>query len=45
MEEGREAWTMLQFGMRLGEHPQQVVTTTPRNTAILKQILGNPSTV
>ena len=40
-----EAWDMLQFGLRLGEHPRQVITTTPRNVKILKQILDNPSTV
>ena len=38
-------WDQLQFGLRLGNHPQQVVTTTPRNVAVLKAILGNPSTV
>ena len=36
---------MLQFALRLGEHPQQVVTTTPRNVGVLKAILNNPSTV
>ncbi len=40
-----ETWTQLQFALRLGEKPQQVVTTTPRNTPILKQILENASTV
>ncbi|VDC31792.1 DNA-packaging protein [Pseudogemmobacter humi] len=40
-----ETWDQLQFGLRLGEHPQQVVTTTPRNVAVLKAILQNPSTV
>ncbi len=40
-----EAWDQLQFGLRLGQHPRQVVTTTPRNVAILKTILGLPSTV
>ncbi|MCB1337037.1 MAG: DNA-packaging protein [Maritimibacter sp.] len=38
-------WDMLQFGLRLGEDPRQVVTTTPRNVAILKKILASPSTV
>ncbi len=36
---------MLQFGLRLGTHPRQCVTTTPRNVGVLKQILKNPSTV
>lgn len=39
------AWDMLQFCLRLGEHPRQVVTTTPRNVGVLKAILANPTTV
>lgn len=38
-------WDMLQFALRLGQHPRQVVTTTPQNVAVLKTILRNPSTV
>ncbi len=38
-------WDMLQFALRLGDHPRQVVTTTPQNVAVLKAILRNPSTV
>ncbi len=41
----RETWDMVQFGLRLGEHPRQVVTTTPRNVAVLKEILALDSTV
>ena len=40
-----EAWDMLQFALRLGPQPRQVVTTTPRNVEALKAILRNPSTV
>ena len=40
-----EAWDMLQFGLRLGDLPQQVVTTTPKNVEVLKQILDASSTV
>ncbi len=40
-----ETWDMLQFALRLGVHPQQVITTTPRNVGVLKAILKNPSTV
>jgi phage terminase large subunit-like protein len=40
-----EAWDMLQFALRLGKHPRQVVTTTPRNVDVLKAVLKNPSTV
>ncbi|MDX1779811.1 MAG: terminase family protein [Thalassovita sp.] len=41
----QESWDMLQFGLRLGEHPQVCVTTTPRNVAVLKNILKLGSTV
>ncbi|WP_300516709.1 terminase family protein [Aliiroseovarius sp.] len=44
-KKAEETWDMLQFGLRLGRHPRQVVTTTPRNVAVLKQILKTPSTV
>ncbi|MDO5604294.1 MAG: terminase family protein [Paracoccus sp. (in: a-proteobacteria)] len=40
-----ETWDMLQFALRLGSHPQQVITTTPRNVEVLKRILQNASTV
>ena len=40
-----EAWDMLQFALRIGENPRQVVTTTPRNVGVLKALLANPSTV
>ena len=35
-------WDMLQFGLRLGAHPRQLVTTTPRPTALLKRLLADP---
>ena len=44
-KKAEETWDMLQFALRLGEHPQQVVTTTPRNVGVLKTILRNASTV
>jgi phage terminase large subunit-like protein len=40
-----EAWDMLQFALRLGAHPRQVVTTTPRAVGVLKSILARDSTV
>ena len=40
-----ETWDQLQFALRLGANPQQVVTTTPKNVAVLKAILNNPSSV
>ena len=44
-KKGTDTWDMLQFALRLGENPQQVVTTTPQNVAVLKAIMKNPSTV
>ncbi len=44
-KKAEETWDMLQFALRLGRHPQQVVTTTPRNVGVLKAILRNASTV
>lgn len=41
----RETWDMLQFGLRLGQAPRVCVTTTPRNVAVLKELLELPSTV
>lgn len=41
----QEAWDMLQFALRLGDHPQVCVTTTPRNVGVLKTLLNRPSTV
>lgn len=35
----QEAWDNLQFGLRLGEHPRQIVTTTPRPMKLLKDII------
>ena len=34
-----EAWDMLQFGLRLGEHPQAVVTTTPKPVHLVRALL------
>jgi len=38
-------WNMLQFCMRLGSNPRQVITTTPRALKILKQLMKDPTTV
>ncbi|MFZ3032690.1 MAG: terminase family protein [Parvibaculum sp.] len=39
------AWDMLQFGLRLGDKPRQVVTTTPRPVPILKRLLKDETSV
>src|SRR4051812_31874836 len=35
---------MLQFGLRLGTRPRQVITTTPRPIALLKRLIADPRT-
>ena len=44
-DKAEETWDQLQFALRLGDNPQQVVTTTPKNVAVLKAVLRNPSSV
>jgi phage terminase large subunit-like protein len=34
---------MLQFGLRLGERPLQIITTTPRPTRLMKKLMADPS--
>ncbi|WP_018266510.1 DNA-packaging protein [Methylosinus sp. LW4] len=41
----QDTWDMLQFGLRLGQNPQCVVTTTPKPIQVLKDLLANPATV
>ncbi|WP_194273792.1 MULTISPECIES: terminase family protein [Rhizobium] len=41
---GQETWDMLQFGLRLGAHPRQLVTTTPRPVPLLKQLIADAGT-
>ena len=38
------AWDMLQFGLRLGDRPRQLATTTPRPTRLVKRLLAEPNT-
>ncbi|UGQ21778.1 DNA-packaging protein [Brucella anthropi] len=39
----QETWDMLQFGLRLGTFPRQVVTTTPRAVPLLKALICDAS--
>lgn len=41
----QESWDQLQFGLRLGEHPQVLVTTTPQPKKLIKQLVADPDTV
>lgn len=40
----QDTFDMLQFGLRLGERPRQLITTTPRPVPLLKRLLGDPRT-
>jgi phage terminase large subunit-like protein len=39
-----DAFDMLQFGLRLGARPRQLITTTPRPTALIKRLIADPRT-
>ncbi len=41
----QETWDQLQFGLRLGEHPKQIVTTTPRPLPIIKKLMNDPDCI
>lgn len=41
---GQEAWDMIQFGLRQGQAPRGLVTTTPRPIPLLRRILADPAT-
>ncbi|WP_083531197.1 terminase large subunit domain-containing protein [Pararhizobium antarcticum] len=40
----QETFDMLQFALRLGDHPQMLVTTTPRPLPLLKALIADPAT-
>lgn len=40
-----ESWDQAKFGLRLGEKPQAIVTTTPRPTRMVREIMADPATV
>jgi len=39
------AWDMARFGLRLGEHPRAVVTTTPKPVRVLREVMAGKHTV
>jgi predicted phage terminase large subunit-like protein len=40
-----DAWDQYKFALRLGEHPQTVITTTPRPTKLVKGLLAQDGVV
>jgi phage terminase large subunit-like protein len=41
----QECWDQLQFGLRLGTHPQVLVTTTPQPKTLIKRLINDSDTV
>jgi phage terminase large subunit-like protein len=40
-----DTWDNMQFGLRLGERPRVLVTTTPRPVKVLRELMADPTTV
>jgi len=40
-----DTWNQLQFGLRLGDHAQTVITTTPRPTKLIKDLVKRETTM
>jgi phage terminase large subunit-like protein len=41
----QDTWDQLQFGMRVGEHPRQIIATTPRPIKIIRNLVAEPAVV
>lgn len=41
----QETWDNLQFGLRLGDSPQSIITTTPRPIGIIKDLIADPTSI
>lgn len=41
----QDTWDQLQFGLRLGDHPQTILTGTPRPIPMLMEVIADPDTV
>lgn len=39
----QETWDQLQFGLRLGRRPRQIVTTTPKPIPLVRELLADPT--
>lgn len=41
----RDTWDQAMFGLRLGNNPQVVITTTPRPIELIKELVKDPRTI
>jgi len=39
-----DTWDQLQFGLRLGKHPRQIITTTPRPLPLIRKLMNDADT-
>ena len=39
-----ESWAQAMLGMRLGKHPQACITTTPKPTKLIRELIKDPAT-
>lgn len=39
-----ESWAQAKFGLRLGERPQACITTTPKPSALIRELMADPAT-
>lgn len=40
----RDAWDNLQMGLRLGDNPQCIITTTPKPTKLIRELIADKNT-
>lgn len=43
-EYGEETWDMMRFGLRLGDHPQIIIASTPKPTDLVRKLYEDPMT-
>ncbi|OYY77142.1 MAG: ATP-binding protein [Sphingomonas sp. 28-62-20] len=43
--QGEESWNNLMLGLRTGDHPRALLTTTPRSNALMRRIMTLPGLV
>lgn len=41
----QETWDQAQMGLRLGLHPRQIITTTPRPLPLIRKLMNDPTVV
>ena len=42
---GTDCWDNMMFGLRLGDRPQVIATTTPRPVGLIKQLVNDPASL